>query len=764
MGVSLSATFIKKCTSIRKFTFIEKFTLTRGFWLVGLFLAAYISGAFLVYRAMQWPESLTRSGWNAKDLTDCSFYTNGYGVLEQCTYNPEKKEVTLLLRNAYFEDREDLGETFSVHVVYEEGDAEQAYDNWQVGQEIRFKGTFSTYARASNPGTFDYRSYCFAHGIVGKLESSRERLTAINQGSRFMTALQNLRVAIVNCLKSIAEEEDAGILICILTGDKSLLTQEWKQLYQDGGILHLLSISGLHISVLGILLYQALRAAVGDYVICCGCAASVVGAFCLMVGSGTSVVRACICFFLYLGAEYAGRQYDLATAVAVAGLLILWDHPLLLFQSGFLMSFSCMFGIAFLLPVTKWMFKGPDGYPFVLEAILLQFSSLLVVLWFNGKAPLFGPVINLLTVPFMVYVLLSDLIAVLSGFFIPPLGVLALGPAHYILRWYEWICRTVENVSWAQIVTGRPEGWQVILFCLIAAAAYGAGTYCSCWKDKKIPFYALFLLIPCSLLILTRPASQELQITFLDVGQGDGIVISLPDGKGIFCIDGGSSSNQKLGEYVYEPFLNYSGIDSVDYWLITHPDGDHYSGLVYLLEEGFTIRHLLLPVIFQDTDFARALEYFHEVEYVEAGDRWTCNGVNLTLLHPDHEYNESDTNDASGVLYLQYGDFSALFTGDLEITGEAEILKAWDNLDVDILKLGHHGSKSSTSQALLDRITPETAIISAGRQNRYGHPHKEVLQRLGENGIPWINTAYQGAVELWSDGKGYTIKDITKKA
>ncbi len=306
--------------------------------------------------ALKWPAEIFGTEYHSEGVEDLSCWLEGEGILMECMFNHEKEEVTLVLKDVSLKKEKEgtsnevlFKEAFSIRcmreskfekdavfkaigkglkLVYSETDAQATYYQWHPGQRLSFSGMFSTYSRATNPGAFDYQAYSFAQGIIGQVELEKNQIIVLDVGSRFLTTLQNIRVSVVNRIKALAEEDDVGILICILTGDKSLLTTEWKELYQEGGIMHLLAISGLHISVLGILLYRLLRKLVGDYFISCMVSSLVVGCFCIMVGSGTSVLRAGICFLLYLGAEYLGRQYDLATAVSLAGsccrLLVGW--------------------------------------------------------------------------------------------------------------------------------------------------------------------------------------------------------------------------------------------------------------------------------------------------------------------------------------------------------------------------------------------------------------------------------------------------------
>lgn len=694
-------------------------------------------------------------------------WIQGRGILEQVT--EKEGSVTLLLRQI------ELEEPYSKKLdcklygsVKGEGspDSDSSFDTASFrekarpGQVVCFEGELMRYSEATNPGEFDYRKYCWSLGIGGQVSLKENQVQFFGTGSWFRYALQKLHFFLKERLLLLAQPSDAGILICLLTGDKSELDAYWKDLYGEASILHLLSLSGLHVGILGMGLFRLLRKLVGSFLTSSLLSGFFMVAFCIMTGSGTSMVRAMICFLLFLLAGYTGRSYDLPTAASAAGILLLWEHPLLLFEAGFLMTFSCVMGIGYLLPLGELIFieNREDDEPWrktlgkfqksLLSAALLQLSSLPAVLWFQGSASLAGPIINLLTVPLMDFVLISDLLAVSASFLFLNLGVFLLGAAHYILSWYETVCLVFQRAPFLQIVTGRPHGWQIFLWGLLLAGGLLWRYQELIWKQKKSPFWIGMLLFPCTLFLLQRAPSHAFSIQFLDVGQGDGIVLELPDGQGIFCIDGGSSSRSKLEEYVYEPYFAFAGIEEVDGWLITHPDSDHYSGMLALLEDGFSIHHIFMAEQFQGSELAAQIEALHPIDYITAGNQMKIGDLQLEFLHPASSYPATDGNAASAAVYVTWNGFSALFTGDVSQEAEPLLIERLDGRKVDLLKVAHHGSKTATSQEFLEKIAPTTAIISCGASNRYGHPHQEVLERLEREGISVYRTDQLGAIQV----------------
>ena len=273
--------------------------------------------------------------------------------------------------------------------------------------------------------------------------------------------------------------------------------------------------------------------------------------------------------------------------------------------------------------------------------------------------------------------------------------------------------------------------------------------------QKMLPAAAVFLLFPL-------PA-RGLTVTFLDVGQGDGICLQTR--QGVILSDCGSSDQKNLGEYRLEPFLKSRGIGAVDYAIVSHGDQDHISGISWLLEQedGVFIRKLILPAAGKEDEACvrlakQAALRGCQVFWMGRGDCLRMGNLSLTCLYPDGleagAPPETDRNEHSLVLWLDYGSFDMVFTGDMSQKGEQAIL---ENRGVreqaEVLKAAHHGSRFSSSEEWLDALSPGQAVISCGEKNRYGHPHAEVLERLRKRGITVYETRSCGAVELYTDGK-----------
>ena len=435
-------------------------------------------------------------------------------------------------------------------------------------------------------------------------------------------------------------------------------------------------------------------------------------------------------------------------------------------------------------------------------------TTLPVVLFLFYEIPAYGIILNLLILPFVSVIVVLALIGGVLGLFYLPLGALVLAPVEGLLGCYEFLCRLFLKLPKPVLVFGMPKPVQIIFYVLVLALLVFVWAYIYEPKRKsanalpgrflngfrlqkqermlvrnlRIGSVCLFLL--AGFFIFYRKPLKELHITMLDVGQGDGILIQSVEGTTVL-IDGGSSSVSNVGTYRLWPFLKYYGITRIDYMIMTHSDEDHISGQLELLQNcsnwGLSIGCYLMPELSEmsRTENDRKLQEAAvlakvPVRYINTGDFIKDGKLSLLCLHPKQGFSGASANACSTVLNLSYGSFTMLLTGDLEKEGEealCQLLAETDSQDkisdflpeqYDVLKVAHHGSKNSTAREILSYLSPKTALISCGRKNRYGHPHKELLERLEAYTSRIFRTDEGGAVQIRSDGRDFYINCYQK--
>lgn len=725
-----------------------------------------------------------------------------------------------------------LKEKIQVYITLEKHPDIVNGDTYKIGNTILLRGTLSPLSYARNPGQFDEYNYYKTKNISFKLYPKEVTLYS-SKTFQLSHVFYKCREWLTDHMYSILPKKEASVMNAILFGDKSMLPEDVSDLYQQGGISHMMSVSGLHVSLLGYAMYKLLakfRMSIQ---------ASIFLAVAFLVGYGgltgysVSTKRAVIMFTLSLGSVIFGKTYDILSSISLSALIILIQQPRELSSPGFLLSYGAVLGIVLIYPKLRNLsdFTHNKLIKKLMEASLLSLSTQLMTLpllsYFFYEIPLYSVLVNLILVPFSSFLLVSSGIACLLSFLFVGVARWVIGAAYYILKGYEFICEVNLKLPYHYILVGKIPIYQIIFYYAILFAVFGSipvirkgksksavvnsvGMSCEIrdsisenisYEDKdsinsknksenidnkrkkendirshRYQYVFLFLLIP--LLILWK--GEELVITCLDVSQGDSTVI---EKDGTTClIDCGSSDIKEVGNYRLIPFLKSRAIGVIDYAFISHADSDHISGVYEVLDampklkkgnfqRGYTgkilIRNLILPRLqIYDESYQElillAIEKGVEIHFFSTGDELKWNGVSLQSLHPNKNFVSTSKNASSLVLYLTYGNFQGIFTGDVEQAGEIAVLlevkkmKELGNIKqkerIEFLKVAHHGSNTSTCVEFLDEINPIYSVISAGKNNRYKHPHPIVCTRFQERNLIYNLTMDLGAIEIITDG------------
>ena len=575
-----------------------------------------------------------------------------------------------------------------------------------------------------------------------------------------------------------------------------------------------MAISGLHLSFIGVGVYRFLRRVTGFYLAGGVAGISFLILYVLMIGFTVSAVRALIMFLFRVGADMAGRHYDSPTALSVSAVIVLIWRPLSIYDGGFWLSFGAVAAVVLILPVfSEQSVTMPSER--ILQglwaSVSINLMLLPVLLYYFYEFPVYSTLLNLFVIPLMTALLflgitgsvgcmavgLLELPAALE--FLEIMGTLPLKVCGGILWLYEQSCKIVLKLPGARIVTGQPQLWQIVVYYVCLA---GIVVFCySGWKKqegeaneperKKLPEvrdgrrfgkrkHICCRLCLCAVLsmgtfslIYRFGGYGKLQVTVLDVGQGDCIFIKDPSGM-TYLADGGSSDVENVGQYRIEPFLKAQGVKKLNYIFVSHGDNDHISGIKEMLarqDVGIEIERVILPVRETWEEELRnlavlAVQEGTQVFEIEAGQTLMEEEMLITCLHPGKDYTGHAGNSASMVLAFSCGEFDMLLTGDVEAEGEellTERLTAdWKDRSWEVLKVAHHGSKNSSSAQFLKEVQPVCSIISAGQDNGYGHPHEETMERLKETGSKVYSTQESGAITMLIDGEEMSLSAFVK--
>lgn len=622
------------------------------------------------------------------------------------------------------------------------------------GEQIEVYGKISPAEAARNEGQFDFRLYYRTISVHGSMYGTSFRIIG-GDPKPFARGLQALRLRMGDILDQLLPPQDAGIYRALLTGDKSAMDEDIRSLYQENGIAHILAVSGLHLSILGLGVYELLRRFGRSKAAAGLVAALLIVSYGILTGCSGSALRAVLMLLLrFLGAA-VGRSYDMLTAMAAAALFLLWEEPFMLFSAGFQLSFLAVLaiGLSHALPAPKHPLLAGLWLSFYLQLLTLP-----VILFHYFRFPIYGIFLNLIVLPLMGCVIYSGVFGV--GLFVlsEKLATIAVGGGHGILRLYTFLCTRCAALPYSSLLLGRPSMHSVLLYYTALGFMTWALAERKTSERSRLPLPCIVLPLILSMLGLPAKQPQGLEITALDVGQGDGFILR---NQGlVMSVDGGSTSDQRLGKNVLVPYLESQGIERIDLALITHCDADHYSGILYLLEEEpkISIGELLLPrVAVQDAryDALRDVAATRDVQirYFGQGDSITLGEVEILGYYPAGTAKLETANDHSIGMLLHAPDFQMLFTGDMDETCEQQMLAAlWEANagypKIDVLKAGHHGSHTSSSEALLAALRPDYAILSYGVGNDYGHPHAETRERLERYGVEMLETGKMGEIRI----------------
>ena len=682
------------------------------------------------------------------------------------------------------------------------------------GMKLLCMGELEIFEPARNEGEFDYRLYYRSRHICCRMSAKKAEITD-RSADPLKAAAYSFRERAREALKQFCTEKDAGLLSAVLLGDKTQMDEEINDLYQKNGIAHLLAVSGLHVSLIGMGLYRLLRRLGLGFGWAGVWSGGLLFLYGTMTGFGPSVFRACLMLACSFAASYLGRTYDLLSAMSLAAICLSLENPFVIFTGAFQLSFGAVFAIG-------WAGKElSDGLECKKEwenalavSLAIQLVTGPIVLYHFFEYPLYGIFLNFLVIPLMTYVVGAGIAGLLMGLagisllaaaagtgslsgaaaaagHLLELGAVgSMGTCHYIFALYEMLCRLTKRLPGSSLILGRPESWKLAAYYGVLAAFLlflgnrvrkraetgertKAGEMMAAdreeaAKGRLMDRIKIWGFLSSLIAFLLYRSVSGLRIDFIDVGQGDGILLETK--KQVVLVDGGSTQLKKLGEQRLEPLLKSRGIRKIDMACVSHGDQDHISGLMWLLEEdtGIEIGRLFLPLpgkgeeIYEKLESAAARKGV-KADYICAGDLIQSGKLSLSCLYPYRDTLSSDRNGHSEVLLAEYGDFSMLLMGDLGTEGEAEIAEVWDEKKkVQILKAGHHGSSTSSSELFLDTVRPQIAVLSYGKDNSYGHPHPEVIERLEERGIASWATEEQGMITVRTDGKELEIQGFLK--
>ena len=776
-----------------------------------------------------------------------------------------------------------------IQVLFKKTAEENSESLYYPGDRVVFRGKFMELSPAMNEGEFSFLQYCKGEGIEAfflankmspaspaplvqnEIPTIREILVK-NKGevresdsSPFLKLLYKLKQQASRDLEKLYPEEQSAFLKSLFLGEKSALSKNERNLYQEAGIAHILAVSGLHLSLVGATCFMLLRLLGMELSHASILSSFFVFSFALFTGASGSTLRAMLMFFVYFLGKNLGRGQDRISSLSLSLLLLLFLQPLFLYSVGFQCSFYSLF-LLLLLSIRdgkekrkalskKWeRAKRKKRFAELLwllpkrikeggkELFLFYLGLFPLFSFLQSSLPLYAPLLNLLLLPLLPLIfllgVLSILLSHLPPLFFPLVKLLSQSLSFLLSLFHGLICFSLQ-LPYSSLLLGKLSLQALFLYIFLFYILFLfplqskirrrqiekkenerqrnlSSPYIPLYAIKKICHFKniLSLLFLCTIPLFLPSPPKDLEITALYVGQGDGFLIR--KGNFVMTIDNGSSSDKNFPENTLLPYCKAKRIHKIRYALITHSDIDHTSGILAILEEGSTenyksnyklqIENLILPVQAKDDyryDFLKRLAGRHGARLL-----YWKNGNSIVYGNKNHSVSDttppSDTLPPSGTApssdilppsdtapseksaflslrcyypltdapmeeanahslgcVLQYGDFSMVFTGDMPEEAEKEMLSAikkeGQSPSVDIVKLAHHGSKTSSSPIFLSETKGKFALFSYGKNNRYGHPHQITLEKCSYFQLIPLETAKLGEIQIKTDGKKYEI-------
>jgi len=657
------------------------------------------------------------------------------------------------------------------------------YPSLREGDRVRLRGTLERAPGPRNPGAFDYAAYLERRGIcctvyvqgdehVEVLGSHRSRLrTLVTDGRRYVRQQVD---------RYVPSPTSQAVLRALLLGDRSDVTRAQREQFASTGLMHLLAVSGLHVLLVGMILYRLLRPMLmrvrlplwAREGMRAGLTLTVLAFYMLLTGARPSVVRAVVMAAVLIGGLLVQRSSHTLNSLGIAALLLLGMRPPALFDTGFQLSMCAVAGIVTLHP--RMIELAPEelrDHPAANWTVSLLSVSLAatlatapVLLFHFGQAQLPGVVLNLPAIPLTAAGLTAGIVCVLAGGISPvvaaPFGAAADAFLQSLVLTARW---GADWFTWGILRGPKPGG--ALLMAAGAALLMGAQ-----WPRPRTRWGLVALTATCLCVWVWAPllrgtGGPHLDVVFLDVGQGDAVHLTTPNGRHLLVDTGPRTRYSDAGRRVLVPYLRSRGVRSLDAVVITHPDSDHLGGLPTLLR-AVPVDRIVHSGWEADTRLyteSRRLLDSLSIPHrpVEAGDTITLDpstGIQVLAPPPGNRRSPSFTeNDVSVVLRVTYGHTEILLTGDIEEAGEDWLVSRYaEDLSSEVVKIPHHGSSTSSSPRLVSATTmesePQTAIVSVGRRNAFGLPDPHVLSRWRSAGSTVLSTAESGAVWMQTDG------------
>ena len=658
----------------------------------------------------------------------------------------------------------------------------------KYGDYIELSSEYTKPDHNKNFKGFSYRNYLKQGGIYGIIKPiGKVNVIRRNEYNFIYTISNNVRDIIMEKTSKNLSDEAKNVFLGILLGEKSQISNEINTYFKDSNMAHILAVSGAHVSYV-ILAMTIILNKTGKKI--SAISTIIVLVFFMTLANFTpSVVRACIMSIIALVAKILYRKSDIYNNLAISCLLILINNPYNIFNVGFQLSFLGTLGIVILneklskIIKQKWLSKEHKKSKLykinelILNMIVISVSVQLLIIPimlinFNTLSLNFL-ISGIIVTPVFAGIMLIGILSLITG----NLGIYLFPMLEILINLLVFISKFISHIPFLRIIVKTPNKlWIISYYIVLILIIFLSGEIATrLIKDKHIKrkLAKKIIIIVLSICLIGQWIQnfrfKELEIHFIDVGQGDSTLIITPYNK-VILIDGGGSSktDYDVGKNVLVPYLLDRRINKIDYMMVSHFDNDHCGGLMYVLET-LKVKNILISkqanISKEYKEFIQlAKEKKINIIVVKQGDVIAIEkDVKLNVLYPPYQLNFDDLNNNSIVAKLVYKKFSMLFTGDIEKEAENKLIEKYskDILKSTVLKVGHHGSNTSSTEDFIKLVNPKIALIGVGKDNNFGHPNADVLSRLESAKIYRTDLCGEISIRVNKRGEMYIFQNYT---
>lgn len=644
--------------------------------------------------------------------------------------------------------------------------------NYKAGDIIKTSGHVNKIVGKRNFGDNDMSLYFNSKDIYFQLIGQNSSL--IGRSNNFKVLFfYNVRSRISNIINKSLPVEEAAFLNAVIIGDKHFLDAEEKDNFSKTGLSHILSISGLHVAFIVYLLNTILKALkikdnYRDII-----SSILIAYYIAMIGAPPPALRSFIMMLILIWGKHIKRDYDMSSAASLAAILMILHNPLLVHNQGFIISFACIYSIAYIFePIYAYLGKMIHITSIrntIALSLSVQIGIAPVLIYYFNHISLISIIINIIAVPIVFFIIAIGFIGVIFGAIIPIIGVYIFSLDYYFVSLLSKIIRIASALPYSGLHIPSLHFFAYLLYYFaVIMICYKSSNFVLKIKQQKYVFVSIYFAM-LVFVLGNNFYSNNVRLVFLDVGQGDSSLITTTKGRHIL-VDGGGSIGK--GDFYYDiggkitvPALLKLGVWSIDTIIVSHIHEDHLEGLLKVVET-FKTGKVILPDTPYESVISRCFLDLCEskgikILYAKDGDKLVLDkNTEINFLFPEESLiisSNSDENNNSLVALFSYKNFKVLYTGDIEKDGENRLLSK--NIKADIIKVPHHGSNTSSTKEFIEIVSPKFSVISVGKNN-FGHPRKEVMDRLEENSHKIFRTDKNGAVLFKTNGKKVIIKTV----